>query len=531
MQATTVLQQGGIFKHSLARIANECQRSIRSSHANRVGRKYESTPCYSTTLYSKLDVDRAPQRKPLSTKYAAKQSQPDVLIFIIESLYQDGFEKQMALTRSGLDRHGVTWFDSLHHRMGATRRNVPGLLWGKVPSHELNMTRTLLGGGWNFSAVFNISKQELQASALWNVAAENGYHTLYGCTACNILMGLHHAETNDGHVFHDTHQNLSDFQFSFPPGKFFSSDRKQGCKDCSRTEDPHVSMGSLGSSIPWDQHPCHVFEEAKFPDDILRCEAGGPFHHKFLDYYDKFRSVNDVPIFTYAHIEEPHGNLLFWPLDHHISSFLERTCSSRNTLLVFMGDHGDVSGTPLGIVLPKSMKSHKHLLQSLSKSTITHDDLYVFLRKFLETRDVQASAYDLAKASAARTCENIENLAHCLCTGARPEGFNPQHEMLNMPYVQVAVSKVEINRGEDCDPFILQSHETIHSAAQQHLRLKFTNKAIFEAVFRNNEVHDLWQVTRYHGQIGCTPEGTHPKFCVCDHDRFIRDNSHILSAQ
>ena len=128
---------------------------------------------------------------------------------------------------------------------------------------------------------------------MWNVAAENGYHTLYGCTACNIFMGLHHAATDDGHVFHDTYRNLSGFQFSFPPGNFLSSDHKQGCVGCSRTGDPPVSTKSPSSLIPWSQHSCHIFEEAKFSEDILQCEMGGPLSRFAKLMTPRFTNLRD----------------------------------------------------------------------------------------------------------------------------------------------------------------------------------------------------------------------------------------------
>ena len=203
------------------------------------------TRCFSRTLHNSTTLKQTKKRIEPKTKSLL---QSDVFILVIESLSFQRFLDELPLTRSVLDEFGVFWFKGMHRRQGSTRENLTPLLFGEPVKY-----RKRLAHG-NYSAVFNVSKKNLQDKALWRITEREGYQTLYGSTACNLLFGLHHISTNDGFVWHGTLEKYTDFTDSFPYGACYAK----------------------------SESDCRYFVEAKTAKDMLCCDTVGPYHHEFF---------------------------------------------------------------------------------------------------------------------------------------------------------------------------------------------------------------------------------------------------------
>lgn len=446
--------------------------------------------CSSSELYSdnETNLQRANERThPRSSKTTAT----DVFIIVVESLSRHHLAKNMPLTLKCLSLLDTNWFPNLHHRTGTTRGNLPSLFFGSPTNLTYGPNQ---GEFHNGSAVFPLTKHELEVGAVWNIFRNQGYTTLFGSTACNILFGLNHASSKDGHVFHDSFTSRSDFDFMYPSGAFTHS-------------------------CPWTG-----WHDAENIEEILQCSLAGPFHHKFLEYYKHFRGSIEGPIFTSIHLLESHGqkDWMFRAIDFHLSHFVHWLGDMKDTMIVFLGDHGDISGTPLGIVLPPKMKKGDVALKRLKDNLVLFDDMYLFLKDFAASQNIKKSARALQRHSDARRCSDVSDLAICFC--------KQTDEILqyNMTLQKKAVERIVSRSDAECTPFIVHNVTFTSTFLVLEMRIVFTNRSVFIARFSSADDFHIFQETKYKTQIPCTPTGRDPQFCVCDLERFEAANPDSL---
>jgi len=481
-----------------------------------------SAQCLSKLLHENEREVKKIQR--VGTKrgiHAEGQNKTDILIFVMESLSIQKFREEMKATHSTLNEAEIVWFDSFHHRLGTTRANIGPLLLGepvyqssldprsknpKIKKREEDMHISgipyfLINRPGNYSAIFDVPESFMSSRALWSVAKRHGYHTLHGSTACNMFMGLHRIATRDGHIFYDhssSRSQYSAFDSAFPLGSFYTK-KKSECRNWPRQ---------------WDG--------AK-PKDILKCSSQGPYHHKFLDFYMKFKGLNSrLPLFTVTQLYESHGSTTFWPLDFHVSQFFKWLLEKKDTLIIFMGDHGDKTGTPLGIVLPRHLHDGWEELRMLSRGLVVSENVYKFLRRLIETQSVINSTKALKREIFQKSCESYEKLAVCLCENS----VSKKTEIIfNASFVEAAVTHIQGRSGTGCSEYKLKRYDNIKPGARSlSFDLHFENGVIFEATFHSIDNFHVAQRTRYVSQASCTPEPIHPEFCLCDATLFEKDN-------
>ena len=460
--------------------------------------KSSETKCFSTTFYepeTDEESTKGTHNKSLHRRVRPRQKQLNVFMLVVESLGFTKFIDQMPLTKRVLDEHGVTWFTGMHVRKGSTRENLPSLLFGSP------LTYTIKVQGGNYSAIFDLTKKTLQNDAIWRVAQSNAYDTLYGSTACNLLFGLHHIATSDRFIWHDTLKKSSDFMYTFPYGAYYT---------------------------PSDQYrDCRAYREVRDADSMLRCSSTGPYHHKFFEYYKVFaKNHANSPLFTVAHLLEPHGNYIYWPLDFHTSEFLRWILEKQDTMVLFLGDHaeeGDPLTTPIGLCLPRPLRRVKAKLRRLSSSMILNENFYKFLRKYFESGDIKIAAHAFESEVKQNKCAHHDNLAQCHCESERPKV-----PIFNMDLVKRAVERIHnYTKGTDaCEVLELQEYRNVQmTATEVRMELLFKAGVIFLFTFLPSDAVSIEQLTRYSSQIPCTPENYHPEFCLCNRTAFNIQNA------
>ena len=322
---------------------------------------YESLLCESKHFYDDEDV----QSLRTQSKSEPSSEKFNIFIFPVESLTMQAFHSDMPKTRNVLEGAGAVFFANFHHRSGNTRANLVPMLLGELVDYRLVSEQN------NITCVFNLTEESLLERSLWHIASKHEYATVQGGTACNAFVGCNRLSTSDGYIFHDNLKQRTDFDYSFPYGAFYASHQAERCTN---------------------------YVEAKTVEDVLRCASEGPYSEKFLNYYEKLRKKNEgVLTFTVTQLEEPHGNKMYWPVDAIVADFLKWIIDEDDTLLVFLGDHGDASGTPLAIVPPSSVDVAFDPLRYLASSMIVHDNIYDFLQRYLRSGDISESIRLLAE--------------------------------------------------------------------------------------------------------------------------------------
>jgi len=479
-----------------------------------------SAQCHSTLLHeNEREVKKIQWVGSKREIQATSQNKTDILVFIMESLSIQKFREEMTATHSTLNEAEIVWFESFHHRLGTTRANIAPLVIGepvyqtfldprsKDPkikregAHRKGIPYFLINRLGNYSAIFDVPESFMSSRALWSIAKRHGYHTLHGSTACNMFMGLHRIATRDGNIFYDyldSKSQYSAFDSAFPLGSFYTKNETE-CTNWSRQ---------------W---------EAANPEDVLKCNSRGPYHHKFLDFYKKFKGLNSqLPLFTITQLYETHGFTTFWPLDFHVSQFFKWLLDKKDTLIIFMGDHGDESGTPLGVILPRHLHEGREELRKLSREFVVSENIYEFLRTLIETKSVMNSTKALKREIFQKNCESYEKLAVCLCENS----ISKKTEIIfNASFVSAAVTYIQGRSGIGCSDYKLKRYDNIKpGAGSLSFDLHFENHVIFEATFRSIDDFHVAQRTRYVSQASCTPEPIHPEFCLCDATLFKKDN-------
>lgn len=454
-------------------------------------------PCFSTTFYDIPEVESETTTTP------KRREQKDVFVFVVESLGWHKFLNQMPLTKHVLEEFGVTWFTGMHVRNGGTRENLPSLLFGKPLAYNITVKQTAHSS--NYSATFDLTNEGLQ-NAIWRVAQRKGYKSLYGSTSCNMLLGTHHLVTSDGHVWHDVHREKSDFTDLFPPGAYHTP------SDTDRM--------------------CDHYSDAPSAEAILRCSSTGPYHHKFLEYYKAFSTHNlGSPLFTIAHLMETHGNYIYWPLDYHTSRFLHWLLKKHETIVIFMGDHGETYwndtkglGTPLGIALPRKLRPARQTLRLISDAMVLLDDVYVMLRSYLESTDIFSAVKMLQHKVELNSCSKHANLAHCLC---EKHVVNYKVPKFSTRLLNRAVEHIKkaSDGANTCEVLQLLKYRNVRSSPTDLSMEVVFNGPVFAFKFMTEDNFHTKQLTRYSNQIPCTPDGYHAEYCLCNRTAFEEQNS------
>jgi len=353
-----------------------------------------SVSCPSTTLF---EVPNSSSENPSFSHKRSVSSDsenlPDVHLFIVESLGQDAMQRNMPMTTKVLRKAQAIFFGNFPGRCCGTRSNLIPLFFGSR-GYQLSSDLTL---------DVNISRIEYEMNALWKIAQRNERAAMYGSTACNVMFGCHRVRTADKFVFHDIRQQWSDFQFSFPYEAFYSNPNNTNC---------------------------YIFKEYATSDEISRCDTQGPYHHKFFDYYKKFRVAQTTPLFTVTHLLEPHGFFNHDALDYHTSRFIDWITEKKNTFLIFMGDHTnerDVDSTALAIVAPHYLQRVFDPLRLSRNFMIVHEDLHSFTRDILLSVDWRVAVRRLQQKLSANHCDLYSNLQSCFC---------PDVTGTSVPYVE-----------------------------------------------------------------------------------------------
>ena len=449
--------------------------------------------CPSKTLFSYDDVDVVTDSQSRATDLSRRDtaSQSDILVFIVESLALQKFLDDMPATFGSLDAGGAVYFSNFHHRHGGTRANVMPLLFGEPIAYD----KRIRPG--NYTAKLKLNITALDESALWRVAKRHGYTTVYGSTSCNKLMGLHTLWTSDSYCIHDTLHRHSDFDHIFPYEAF---------------------MGD-----------CTVSKEARTLEDILRCDSEGPYHHKFLDYYTKFRQINaEVPIFAVLHLLEPHGTFLNKAIDFHVSTFFDWVVNEQRTTLIFMGDHGDESGTALGLVFPQKHADAREKLRPVVDLMVMHENLYSLIWMIL-SRSHMSAVDTFTQEVELNDCDAYEDLDVCFCDTKRSK-------LPPMAFDETFVLKAKEHIRSRSLGYLCESTITdrVASVLGEQRKLSFEiylkNGAIFKAIFRRVGTFQISQLTRYASQIDCTSPPDEPEFCICNKTLFELDNKNFQRA-
>jgi len=451
------------------------------------------SPCYTTTLFDEKDVKNGRQKRSKEEGprfIEGSDSVPDIFILVVESLSLKKFNQDMPLTRKVLDDLGGIWFPNFHVRMGGTRENLPGLLLGQFPKYNISFDH-------GTSTSFDISRETLNETALWKVAQRNGFETLHGSTACNMLFGLHHMSTSDGYDFHNTLKNFTDFDYTFPNGAYYQN--KQTVEDC------------------------YSFREVRDSEGMLRCTTAGPYHHKFYEFYKVFSAEVQRPKFTVVHLYETHGNSIAWPLDFHTSRFINWMGERQNTIIAFMGDHGDATGTPLGLVFPQNYGRDIAYLRRFPHTFVLAENLHSFFKNIMQTKDVKRSSVDFLEETFQNRCDGKLNLRACFC---KAENDSMVSLEFDESLVNSAVKYIRDKTSSVCQSYELLNYSVpVTSGSPLRVIIYFTNTAIYEVVFQSKDQFQVKQLTRYQSQIVCSPEGTHPRFCICNMTTFREGNA------
>ena len=461
--------------------------------------KSNETRCFSTTRFETAKVgNRSSSQFTASARTGATRAnkKKNVFVLVIESLGFTKFLDQMPLTKSVLEEFGVTWFIGMHVREGGTRENLPSMFFGRPLKYSINVAEG------NYSAVFNLTTKILRDDAIWRVAQRSGYHTLYGSTACNLLFGLHHVATMDGLIWHNIFEKSSDFMETFPFGAYYTPSDKE--RDCTRYQDAHSAEG------------------------ILRCSTTGPYHHKFFEYYKDLHASGHagLPRFTIAQLLEPHGNYIYWPIDFHTSEFLRWILSNQDTMVFFLGDHaevGDPLTTPIGLVLPRTLRHARKKLRELSGHMLLNDNFYIFLREYFESGDIKRATEFFEGEVKKNKCSDHENLVKCHCD---PEGS--RFRTFDQSVVDRAVEHInsQSKGAKACAPLKLEEYRNVQvSLKEMNVELLFAEGPLFHVKFLPHDAISVKQLTRYSSQIHCTPEKYHPEFCLCNVTAFKEQNA------
>ncbi len=444
------------------------------------------TSCPSTTLFQVNASTPLTYKRHMNLK---SENTPDIYLFIVESLGEDAMQRNMRMTTEVLKKAQAIFFGNFPGRCCGTRPNLIPLFFG---SHGFKLFS-------NLTLDVNISRIEYEENALWKIAQRNERATMYGSTACNLLFACQEVRTADKFTFHDVRQQQSDFQFSFPYEAFYSNPSNTNC---------------------------YQFEEHWTIDQISRCNSQGPYHHKFFDYYKKFRRTQTRPFFTITHLFEPHGFFRHEALDYHTSQFLDWIIAKKNTLLIFMGDHRqvdterDVDSTALAIVPPAYLKDVFDPLRPSRNDLLFQEDLHSFTKDILRSVDWRESVIRLKQKLSANHCDMHSNLQSCLCPNVTQTSLVYTEEMKDLVVDYVNMQR---QHAPSCLAF------TAHDATVENVRrsnthvsfeLHFGNGAIFQSTFSSKDTLKARQLTRYASQEPCAPDGVHPEFCICNEDSF-----------
>jgi len=430
-----------------------------------------------------------------TSKTRQKTSRLDVFVLVIESLGLENFLDQMPLTRTALEESSrLTWFTNLHARRGGTRENLPPLLFGQ-PLNHFNLVLDVK----NYSSCFDLSKNSLEKYALWRIARRAGYETLYGSTACNMLFGLNHISTKDGYVWHDTSSRRVDFMHSFPFGAYYTN-----------------------------SSDCQEFRQVSTADEVFRCSSGGPYHHKFFEYYKTFSSSHSQsPLFTVVHLLEPHGNLKYWPLDFHTAKFLHWLLKKQDTFVLFLGDHGDSLGTPAGVSIPRVFENVDEVLKHASESMLLHENFYQLFTSYFKSKNLMRAVRVFRNTVVLNTCEKNSDIAACYC---EPRGLQRRSTLLTDDVINRAVEHIlaQSKGSKRCASLKFERSQQVDAPkSDAAVHLIFTVGIATKVVF-SVEVYmktlDIKQLTRYSSQIPCTPSGYSPQYCFCDVSAFASHN-------
>jgi len=455
---------------------------------------YDKLLCKTRHYYSGDEVETVSvgSIRGLNMQAGKGQKEWNILILPIESLTLQAFHSEMPKTKKALNTTGSLSFSNFHHRSGNTRANVIPLLLGRLVPYRM------LSAANNITCIFDLTKKSLLESSLWQTAAEHGYATLQGGTACNAFVGCNRLLTSDGYVFHDNLNRFTSFNHSFPYGAFYAPKHALSCTD---------------------------YKEAKTAEDILRCDGEGPHLEKALDYYKLLRLKNKrVRTFSLMQVEEPHGNKIYWPIDNIVADFVQWVIAEDDTILVFLGDHGDSSGTPLVIVPPSGIDSSFHLLGSLTSGMIIHDNVYTFLRGYLDTMDISSATSMLIDKIQSNECADYEQLEVCFCEAHR---LNTQEELkFDVEYEKVITAYIQSKTSAaHCATYEAPEVSNIRMEYKSvTFHVSFSNGSVYAARFTSPKNFTVSQNTRYHSQRSCTPHGVHPEFCICDQSGFERSN-------
>ena len=492
-----------------------------------------SAPCHSKLLHeNEREIIKEMRRLGRSggIRTSSKQNTTDILVFIVESLSIKKFREEMSATHISLNKAEIVWFSSFHHRKGTTRANIGPLLIGqplyrsrldprskqpgKGEEKEAGIKRSsgipyfLINRPGNYSTIIDVPKNFVSSNALWNIAKRHGYHTLHGSTACNMFMGLHRVSTKNSRIVYD-HWNsrLSEFDSSFPLGAYYTKEKKK-CK---------------AWPSQWD---------SQNPEGMLKCNSQGPYHHKFLDYYIKFKGLNLTrPLLTITQLYETHGSKIFWPLDFHVSQYFDWLLEKQDTLILFMGDHGDETGTPLGMVLPRALREGREELRKLSHGLVVSENIYEFLKAYIETQSIMKSINALKREMFHKDCDSYQDLEVCLCEKSMSKN---EEIIFSASFVDAAVTHVRARSRIGCFEYILEKYDNVkHGYRSLSFDLFFESGVIFEVTLRSMDDFHVAQRTRYASQASCVPDAVHPEFCLCNTTLFEMDNfgsSHILQA-
>lgn len=451
---------------------------------------YESLLCESKHFYDDEDV----QSLRTQSKSEPSSEKFNIFIFPVESLTMQAFHSDMPKTRNVLEGASAVFFANFHHRSGNTRANLVPMLLGELVDYRLVSERN------NITCVFNLTEESLLERSLWHIASKHEYATVQGGTACNAFVGCNRLSTSDGYIFHDNLKRRTDFDYSFPYGAFYASHRAERCTN---------------------------YVEAKTVEDVLRCASEGPYSEKFLNYYKKLRKKNEgVLTFTVAQLEEPHGNKMYWPVDAIVADFLKWIIDEDDTLLVFLGDHGDASGTPLAIVPPSSVDVAFDPLRYLASSMIVHDNIYDFLQRYLRSGDISESIRLLAETLQTNQCSQYKNLDVCFCEESRSVEEKTRVVHFDKSLQEKVVLYIRSQtKASACAAYEVAEVSNIRTEyGNLKFDIRFINGSIYIARFTTSADFSVAQLTRYHTQTPCTPKGVHPEFCVCDEHSFRKSN-------
>ena len=483
----STVQRRLLFKHVESRVDAATGRCWREySYVQQHVRSIASCPSATLFQLSSSSGENASSTYTRRTNVDSENT-PDVHLFIVESLGQDAMRRNMHKTTEVLRKGRAIFFENFPGRCCGTRPNLIPLFFG---AHGYTMSS-------NLTLDVNISRIEYEQNALWKIAQSNKRTTMYGSTACNVMFGCQKVQTADKYVFHDIRQQKSDFEFSFPYEAFYSHPNNTNC---------------------------YQFEECVTPDQILRCESQGPYHHKFFDYYKKFRGTQTTPLFTITHLLEPHGFFHHEALDHHTSEFVDWILAKNNALLIFMGDHTnerDLDSTALAIVPPPYLQDVFEPLRLSRNFMLVHEDLHSFTKDVLLSVDWRESVKRLQQRLSSNDCDLHTNLQSCFCPNVARTSVVYAEDMKTRA---VNFINEQRRRAPTCLEFTARDAEVkaVHeSDIHVSFELHFASGAIFQATFSSRDTFKTRQLTRYASQAFCTPDGVHPEFCICNEELFL----------